>query len=394
VWIHRSFAVNVRSPAALIAVVALVNWAGVATAADPLEIPAILPVTGPAAFLGKEFGETLKLIEDRTNKAGGISGRPIHFAIQDDQSSPQVAVQLSTGALTKNPPLVVNGGPLALCAAAAPLMKNGPVLWCLSPSLRVEAGSYAYGVMASSRDCLIAGLNYYKSRGLKRIGVLNGTDATGADADEILGDAIKLPEYAGMSFVDYEHYNLADLSVSAQVSRIKAAGAQAMIAYTTGAPIATVLHGVADAGLDIPVFSSNGNMSIAQLDGYKSFAPKEFLFAGYAAFDADPVGDGGVKQKITEFKSDMKTAGLSPDLLHAIPWDPALLIVETFRRIGPNATPAQLRDSFASVANWAGMLGRYDFHAIPNRGLGLKALTVLKWDPIHSAFVSAGKNSG
>ncbi len=385
---------NIRSFAALITTLLLFASAGVATAADSLDVPTILPITGPAAFLGKEFTDTLKLIEDRTNKSGGINGRPIHFAIQDDQSNPQVTVQLTNGALAKKPPLIINGAPLALCAAAAPLMKNGPVLWCLSPSLRVEAGSYAFGVMASSRDCLIAGLNYFKSRGLKRIAVLNGTDATGADGDEILAELIKLPDYAGMSYVDYEHYNLSDLSVSAQISRIKASGAQALISYTTGAPVATVFHGMADAGLNIPVFTSNGNMSIAQLDGYKSFAPKELLFAGYAAFDAHPVSDAGVKRKIAEFKSDMKASNLSPDLLHAIPWDPATLVVEAFRRVGPNATAAQLRDSLASVVDWPGMLGRYDYHAIPNRGLGLKALTVLKWDPVHSGWVGASKADG
>ena len=383
----------VRCFAALVTVLFLANSACVATAADPLEIPAILPVTGPAAFLGRSFSETLKLVEDRTNKAGGINGRPIHFAIQDDQSTPQVAVQLTNGALAKNPPLIINGGPLALCAAAVALVKNGPLMWCLSPSLRVEAGSYAFGVMSSSHDFIQAGMTYFKNRGFKRIAVLNGTDATGADGDEILADLIKLPEYAGMSYVDYEHFNLADLSVGAQISRIKASGAQALIAYTTGAPIATVLHGLVDAGLDIPVFSSNGNMSTVQLDGYKSFVPKELLFGAYPAFDADPVADGAVKQKIADFRSDCKAAGFSPDLLHAIPWDAAFLIVDAFRHLGPNATAAQLRDSVAGVTNWAGLMGRYDFRAIPNRGIGLKAVIVLKWDPVHSGFVGVGKGS-
>ena len=59
-------------------------------AADPLEIPTILPLTGPAAFLGKEYAETLKLLEARVNNAGGVAGRPIHFTIADDQTSPQM----------------------------------------------------------------------------------------------------------------------------------------------------------------------------------------------------------------------------------------------------------------------------------------------------------------
>jgi branched-chain amino acid transport system substrate-binding protein len=242
-------------------------------------------------------------------------------------------------------------------------------------------------VMSSSRDFIQAGMTYFKNRGFKRIAVLNGTDATGADGDEILNELIKLPEYAGMTFVDYEHFNLTDMSVAAQVSRVKASGAQALFSYTTGTPIATVLHGLADAGMEIPVFSSNGNMSIAQLDGYKSFVPKELIFGAYPAFDTAPAPDAAVRAKIDEFRSLMKGGGYAPDLLHAIPWDAAFLVVDAFRKVGPNATAAQLRDYVNGTTNWAGLMGRYDFKASPNRGLGLKAVIMVKWDPAHSNFV-------
>jgi branched-chain amino acid transport system substrate-binding protein len=234
-------------------------------------------------------------------------------------------------------------------------------------------------------------MNYFKARGFKKIGILNATDATGGDADTILADIIKLPEYAGMSYAGYEHFNLPDLSVAAQISRIKAAGAQAIIAYTTGTQVATVLHGLVDAGLDVPVFTSNGNMSVAQLDGYKSFMPKELLFPGYPALAVDPVGDAGVAQKIAEFRDDMKGGNMTADLLHAIPWDPGFLIVEALKGAPASATPAQLRDALSSVTNWPGALGRYDFKVIPNRGLGLRALVVSKWDPARSTWVVASK---
>ena len=380
---------NMRPFLALVAVLLLARSTSAAMAADPLQIPAILPVTGPAAFLGKEFGETLRLLEDRVNKTGGIHGRPIHFAIADDQSSPQVAVQLTNALLASNPKLIIDGGPLALCAAVAPLVANGPVMYCLSPSMRADANSFTFSVMASSRDCLIASMDYFKSRGYKKIAILNGTDATGVDADAILADIIKTPDFAGMSYAAYEHFNLADLSVAAQISRIKASGAQAMIAYTTGTPIATVLHGMSDGGLDIPIATSNGNMSVAQLDGYKSFLPKELFFPAYAAFTTESATDGGVQAKIDEFKAEMKAANSTADLLHAIPWDASFLIVEALKRAGPGATSAQIRSSLDGVQNWPGMLGRYDFRAVPNRGLGLKSMIVVKWDPAHSVWTTA-----
>jgi branched-chain amino acid transport system substrate-binding protein len=263
------------------------------------------------------------------------------------------------------------------------------LMYCLSPSMRVNSGDYIFSVMATPRDSLIAVMDYFKSRGLKRIAILNGTDATGADGDNILADIIKLPQFASMTYVANEHFNPGDLSVSAQITRIKASGAQVLIAYTTGAPTATVLHGMADGSLDIPVTTSAGNMSVAQLDSYKSFVPKELLFPAYPAQAVDPVADAVVLQRINDFKAAMKSISATPDLLHAIPWDATWLVVEALRRLRPAATAAQIRTSLAAVTNWPGMLGRYDFRAIPNRGLGPKALVMERWDPARSVWVLA-----
>jgi hypothetical protein len=69
------------------------------------------------------------------------------------------------------------------------------------------------------------------------------------------------------------------------------------------------------------------------------------------------------------------------------------VIVEALKRAGPNATAAQIRDALAGVQNWPGVLGRYDFRAIPNRGLGLGAMIVARWDPARSTWVDATKGS-
>jgi branched-chain amino acid transport system substrate-binding protein len=359
-----------------------------AIGAEPLNIPTILPLSGSAAFIGREFRESLGLIEERVNAAGGIKGRLIHFVIQDDESSPQVDVQLTNAALSTNPPVMIDGGPLALCKSTVALIKDKSVMWCLTPSIRPDTGGYVFAVTAATRDGVIAALNYFRSRGLKKLAILNGNDATGTDADALLTEAIALPAYAGMTYVAHEHFNLTDLSVAAQISRIKASGAQALITYTTGTPVATVLHGMADASLDIPVFTSPGNMSTTQLDGYKSVLPKQLLFPGYAALSASPSIDRDVEAKIEAFKATSKAANLSPDLLHAFPWDPVLLTVEALKRAGPNATASELRSALDGVKNWPGVFGRYDFVAIPNRGIGVKALVVLKWDSSSSTWVT------
>ena len=72
-------------------------------AADPFDINVILPLTGGGAFLGKSEQISLGVAEERINSAGGISGRPVHFVIQDDETNAQTAVQLLNGVLGEEP---------------------------------------------------------------------------------------------------------------------------------------------------------------------------------------------------------------------------------------------------------------------------------------------------
>ena len=67
----------------------------------------ILSLTGVAAFLGRSAQRDFERVETYVNAHGGIKGRPIKFVISDDQTSPQVAVQLTNQLIAKNVPLML-----------------------------------------------------------------------------------------------------------------------------------------------------------------------------------------------------------------------------------------------------------------------------------------------
>ena len=78
-----------------------------------------------------------------------------------------------------------------------------------------------------------------------------------------------------MQVVERQRFNPTDVTVSAQIERIKAADPQALIAWSTGAPIATVFKAVLEAGLNVPVGTTNGNQTYAQMTQYRGFLPKD-----------------------------------------------------------------------------------------------------------------------
>ena len=71
--------------------------------------------------------------------------------------------------------------------------------------------------------------------------------------------------------VERAHFNPGDVSVAAQIETIRGAKPQALVAWTTGTALATILKGIVQAGLDIPVATTDGNMSVAQLHAVCGF---------------------------------------------------------------------------------------------------------------------------
>src|SRR5476649_1748518 len=67
----------------------------------PVDITAVLPLSGQGSFAGKGVQTALTLLEGVVNKQGGIKGRPVHFIYLDDQSNPSVSVQLTNDLIAK-----------------------------------------------------------------------------------------------------------------------------------------------------------------------------------------------------------------------------------------------------------------------------------------------------
>jgi branched-chain amino acid transport system substrate-binding protein len=93
------------------------STAGSRAAETPYEIDAIMSRSGPYAFQGAEGIQALSVIENMTNKAGGINGRPIKFVIWDDQSNPATAVQAANAIIAKHAAVAIGLAATSLCSA-------------------------------------------------------------------------------------------------------------------------------------------------------------------------------------------------------------------------------------------------------------------------------------
>lgn len=370
---------------------------GPAGAVDPYELNVILPLTGGAAFLGKNEAGGLRVLEERVNKTGGIAGRPLKFVIADDQSNPQVAVQLTNALIAKNVPIFLGSTIVAMCNAQAPLVKaNGPVMYCLSAGFHPEPKGWAFTSTQATADLITVGARYLRLRGLTKIAILTSVDSSGQDGERGIDAALGLPEnQSTMSVVAREHFNLADLSVNAQISRVKAAGAQALFAWSTGAPFGTVLRSVQEVGLNVPVMTTGGNINTEQMIQYAPLIPEAGLFfAGVPAVALDIIPRGAFHNAVNDYMSLLKTAGIKADATQAYAWDPASIVVSALRKLGPTATAPQIREYLSDLHGYVGVLGEYDFRDGSQRGLTGKYGVIVRWDKAKEGWQSASQFGG
>jgi branched-chain amino acid transport system substrate-binding protein len=369
--------------------------AGPATAADPFEINVILSLTGPGAFLGKKEQSAVQLVEQNINKAGGIEGRPVKFVVADDQSSPQVDVQLANALIAKKVSIVMGPSLTAGCNAITALLKNdGPVLYCLTAGAHPEKGSYAFTYGVSTGDLIAVNLRYFHDRGWKKIALITSTDASGQDGEAGVDAALARPAFKDMTLVAREHYGVSDQTVAAQISRIKASGAQAILAWGTGSPIGTVLRAISDVGLDVPVGVSASNLIYAEMKQFATILPPGFMSAGLPCVALDSIPPGDLQNAVRDYVDSFKARGVHADVAQAIGWDPAIIVLGAFKKLGPNASAAELKAYLSQLHGFAGANGIYDFRDGSQRGLTEQNGIMVRWDARRDTWVAISKFGG
>jgi branched-chain amino acid transport system substrate-binding protein len=292
-----------------------------------------------------------------------------------------VAVQVANQVLAGKPKVILGSALVAMCNAMGPLMRNGPVLYCLSPSIHPQPGSYVFSASVSTTHLYAAILTYYRLRGWTRIAVLTSTDATGQVAENDIRAAMQTPENQGLEIVASERFNPTDVSADAQIQRMKAAAPQAIITSTSGTPLGTILRALGNAAWDVPVVVPESNMLHTQMKQYAGITPKQLFYAtGDWLLSTDP----GVPQAVKDHKNRMfaafRRAGIPPDEAAGLAWDPALITVAALRALPEEASPAQLRAHIAGLTAFPATLGLYDFPAEPQRGIGVNGVVMARWN--------------
>jgi branched-chain amino acid transport system substrate-binding protein len=346
-------------------------------ASEPVKIGALLSVTGPASFLGAPEARTLEMLVEEANAKGGVAGRKIELLVKDTGGSPEKALSFAkqlideervfaiigpstSGETMAVKPVAEESGTLLLSCAAAEAIVNPLARWVFKTP---QKDSHA----------IVRIFQQMKKMGVSRIGVLSSNTGFGkAGKDQIAKIA---PEHGITILVD-EVYDKAATDLTAEVTKLKAAGVQAVLNWSIEPAQSIVIKNVRQIGLAVPIFQSHGFGNIQYVKAAGA-AAEGVIFPAGRILVAEKLSEKHPQKSVllayqkayeSRYKEDVSTFGG-----HA--WDAFHLLANAMRTAG--ADRAKVRDALEATSGFVGTAGVFNLSSTDHNGLGLDAFEML-----------------
>jgi branched-chain amino acid transport system substrate-binding protein len=369
---------SLRRAAAAIAAGALFCATGV-SAQEPIRIGAFVSATGPASFLGDPEQKTLELYVERVNASGGVLGRKLELVVYDDAGDAEKARTFVKRLIEQDrADVIVGGSTTGTTMAAIPLAEQAqiPFVSLAGAVVIIEPTKrWVFKTPHTDRMACEKILADLKARKLDRVALISG--AGGFDKS-MRGECLKVAGKYGVEVVADETYGAADNDMTAQLTKIRGSGAQAVLNAGFGQGPAIVTRNYRQIGLTLPLYQSHGVASkeYIKLSGTAAEGvrlPAAALLVAELLSDGDPqkpVVTAYRKTYEERYKSDVSTFGG-----HA--YDGLMLAVEAMRRAG-SSDKAKVRDALEATRGYVGTGGVVTMSASDHMGLGLDAFQMLE----------------
>ncbi len=349
-----------------------------AQAADSIKIGTFLAVTGPAAFLGDPELKTLQLYVDAINQQGGLFGKPVELIHYDTGGNAKEAVNFFKRLVKKDQvDIIVGGSSSGESLAVMPLAEEEQIPFIsMAGAVKIIEPVQKWTFKTPHTDRMAAAKIYtdMKRRGLTKVALISGDGGFDKSGRE---ESLKLaPEY-GITIVADESYGNKDTDMTAQLTKIRDSGAQAILNFGFGTGPAIVTKNLRQLGIELPLYQSHGVASKKYIELAGAAAegvrlPASALLVPEKLADTDPQKPVllAYQQKYQAAHGDVSTFGG-----HA--YDALFLAVEAIKRAG-TTDKAKVRDEIEKTQGFAGTAGIFNMNPQDHMGLGLDAFKIVE----------------
>ena len=368
----------------------------VSAADDPVRIGNTGALTGPYNEFGEGVRRGILLAIDSWSEKGGVLGRKIELAQSlDDQLVPDRAVQ-NMRKIMDDPKvdLIVGPGGSGPALAVIQMASVDGRPFC-NPQAQTPSVVHPDGTDKPARPNVVStaiqndveaeALGTYVGKRYKKIGVLHESTGYGVSGAELL--VKEFTKITGAKPLTVESYNQRAQDMTAQVSRVQRAGAEALVVIGLGADMAVIRRNMLRLGFDVPLVTSGGGISLPYKEGAGD------LVVGTRATFLDTYGPGKELRPMAKQLADRYAAkfgkdrwwgddAASPQVYFALTvgagWDCANMLLEAVRVAG-STDKAKVVAALGSLTGYEVANGTANFTPMRHSLVTLKDIGVYEY---------------
>ncbi|MBI4627884.1 MAG: ABC transporter substrate-binding protein [Candidatus Rokubacteria bacterium] len=367
---------------------ALLGVAGSALAQETYKVGAVLSITGPASYFGEDERNTLMLLQDQINARGGINGKKLEVVIYDDATDPTKSVTALKRLHEEDKVLAVIGASISGNALALiPFSEKAGVpqlVPAASGKISNPVKKWVFQFCNTDVQSIARILGFLQAKGVKKIAMLNDSTGYGVSGKEELD---RQAPGKGFEVVAAETFGPNDTDMTPQLTRIKAAGARAVIVWNATPASAIVAKNFKQIGLDALQIQSTAFVS-PRLLSLAGAAADGIILTGYKLPIVDQVPASDPQRKIiVEYRDAyLKRFGKEPNPFGALVHDAFTALVKVLETAGLDRE--KIRQGLESLKGFMGANGTYTTSATDHNGYAVESLQMLvvetgKFKPVH-----------
>ena len=344
---------------ALIAALLVAGAVSSALAAE-IKIGAAEALSGPAGQYGQSIKNGFQLAVDELNAAGGVKGNKIAIQFEDEAGKKEQAIDVFKKLIFQDKVLMVFGPTLSNSAQAAHPIAQAAKVVAFGTSNTADGitsiGDYVFRNSVTEADVLPETLRVaIKHANIKKVAVLYGNDdvftKSGYDAFKKALETLKVPVTTTETFAK------GDVDFKAQLTKIKASGADAIVLSALIAEGAPIMVQARQLGIDLPVIGGNGMNSVKIFELAKERSDNLWVGSPWALGNQTKDNQHFVVAYTQKYKS-------APDQFGAQAYDAMYIVAAALGKMkltgNLEADRKALRDALPSVTH-TGATGAFKF---------------------------------
>lgn len=338
---------------------------------EPYRIGAVIDISGPSSSLGVPERNTLELLKDKLNAAGGIKGHPVELTILDNKSDETEAVLAVKKLIDQQKVLAVLG-----CSSSGPSMamidtvqkEKVPMISLAAASSIVEPAQDRKWVFKTAQSDIVTVkriMGYLKEKGLTRVAFLNVNNAYGDGGRKAF---LAAAPAGGIQVVAEEKFESTDKDMTPQLTRVKASQAEAVVVWAIPPAASILTKNYRDLGIKIPLIHSHGVGNQTFIDLAQGSADGVILPIGKLTVASQIPDDDPQKKMLLSYIDDYsKKYNAPPVSFGGYAYDAFNLLVAAIEKAGPDR--AAIRDQLEKMQSFVGVSGVFNLSPEDHNGL-------------------------